>query len=347
MAISSGSILIDRTAPTPSWVATLIGESFDAVDFDLVFAESVSGLTLTDFLIVGSAANCNLTMHEVESSRSYLFHLTGCSLGSVQLASASAAFTDLLGNPGAALLSPIATLAAPVVVAAAPTPSPSPSVTATPSPSPSQTAVIAPVQPPAASAPQPETVIAPPVQAPPVQAPPAQSTQPFPTQPPAVVEPAPTALPADPTPAPTIVPAPEVSIEPAPSAQPEPVNEPEPAVGPLIESVPIPVLIDSEILVSRPLAIKALQVAKVASSEPTSVGPLELVPLAQYEPVQPVGANPAEPLPQEPEAAPFDSMPVIYLAAGGIAGTGLGMAIARAISARRARPSKRLQRLYA
>lgn len=353
--ISSGSILIDRTAPTPSWVATMIGESFDAVDFDLVFAESVSGLELADFLIVGSAAHCNLTMHEVESSRSFLFHLTGCSVGTVQLASASAAFTDLLGNSGSAMLSPVATLAAPVVVAVTPsptpTPSPSTSVTATPSPSPSQTAVVPPVQPPTPPAAQPETVVAPPVQSPPVQAPPAAQTQPAPTQPPAVVEPAPSPVVVEPSP--TVEPAPEVSIEPVNPTEPVTQTEPEPAkalepvVDLLIEAAPIPVLVGSEILVSRPLAIKTTQVAKVSSSEPTSVGALELLPLPDNEPVQPIEISPIEPAPEETVETPIESMPAIYLATGGIAGTALGIGIAKAISARRTRPSKRLQRLYA
>lgn len=354
-AISSGSILIDRSAPTPSWVATLIGESFDAVDFDLVFAESVNGLDLADFLIVGSAANCNLTMHEVESSRSFLFHLTGCSVGTVQLASASAAFTDLLGNSGSALLSPVATLAAPVVVAVTPTPtltpSPSPSVTATPSPSPSQTAVVQPVQPPTPPAPEPETVVVPPVQSPPVQAPPAAQPSPAPTQPPVVVEPEPTPVVVEP--APTAVPAPEISIEPVipiePVTQtgPESSTEPQLIVDPLIEAAPIPVLVGSEILVSRPLAIKTNQVAKVGSSEPTSVGSLELVPLSNNEPVQPLEASPIETVPEETGETPIAAMPAIYLATGGIAGTALGIGIAKEIGARRTRPSKRLQRLYA
>jgi hypothetical protein len=354
-AISSGSTLIDRTAPTPSWFATLIGESFDAVDFDLVFAESVSGLALADFLIVGSAANCNLTMHEVESSRSFLFHLTGCSVGTVQLASASAAFTDLLGNSGSAMLSPVATLAAPVVVAVTPTPtqtpSPSPSVTATPSPSPSQTAVVPPVQPPTPPAPQPETVVAPPVQSPPVQAPPAAQTQPAPTQPPAVVEPKPTPVVVEPTP--TVVPAPEVSIdpvnpiEPVTQTEPEPAIDLEPVVDPPIEAAPIPVLVGSEILVSRPLAIKTTPEARVSSSEPTSVATLAVLPLPNNEPVQPLEASPSQPAPQESGETPIDSMPVIYLATGGVAGTALGIGIAKGISARRTRPSKRSQRLYA
>ncbi len=346
-AISSGSTLIDRTAPTPSWVATLIGESFDAVDFDLVFAESVSGLALADFLIVGSAANCNLTMHEVESSRSFLFHLTGCSVGTVQLASASAAFTDLLGNSGSAMLSPVATLAAPAVVAVTPTPTPTPS----PSPSPSQTAVVQPVQPPTPPAPQPETVVAPPVQSPPVQAPPAAQIQPAPTQPPAVVEPAPTPVVVEPSP--TVVPAPEVSIdpvnpiEPVTQTEPEPANDLEPVEDLPIGAAPIPVLVGSEILVSRPLAIKTTPEAKVSSSEPTSVGTLEVLPLPNNEPVQPLEASPSQPAPQESGETPIDSMPVIYLATGGVAGTALGIGIAKGISARRTRPSKRLQRLYA
>ncbi len=341
-AISSGAILIDRTAPTPSWVATLIGESFDAVDFDLVFAESISGLELADFLIVGSAANCTLTMHEVESSRSFLFHLTGCSLGTVQLASVSASFTDLLGNQGSALLSPVATLAVPVVVAAPPTPtptaSPSPSVTATPLPSPSQTAVVQPVQPPAASAPQPETVIAPPVQSPPVQAPPAQSTQPAPTQPPADIEPTP--APAGPTPAPDVV-------EPEPAPELEPALDPVTVIDPLIEAAPVPVLVGSEVLVSRPLAIKAVQAAKPGVLEPASEGSLEQLPIVLNDSVQPIEASLVEQVSEETGDVPFDSMSAIYLASGGIAGTALGMAITKAISARRTRPSKRLQRLYA
>jgi hypothetical protein len=154
-------------------------------------------------------------------------------------------------------------------------------------------------------------------------------------------------------PAPTAVPAPEISIEPVipiePVTQtgPESSTEPQLSVDPLIEAAPIPVLVGSEILVSRPLAIKTTQVAKAGSSEPTSVGSLELVPLSNNEPVQPLEASPIETVPEETGETPIAAMPAIYLATGGIAGTALGIGIAKAIGARRPRPSKRLQRLYA
>jgi hypothetical protein len=136
-------------------------------------------------------------------------------------------------------------------------------------------------------------------------------------------------------------------IEPVTQTEPEPSTDLEPAEDQLIEAAPIPVLVGSEILVSRPLAIKTTQVAEVSSSEPTSVGSLELGPLANNDQVQPIEASPIQPAPEETGEMPIDSMPAIYLATGGIAGTALGIGIAKAISARRTRPSKRLQRLYA
>lgn len=157
-AISAAAILIDRTAPVGVW-ALAPGTSYLNPAFEINFTESITGLSSSDFLMIGAAANCNISVTEATPGLKFIIETTGCSDGTVQLLMNTNSYSDALGNNGPAIVS--ASAVTTKVAQPAPTPTPTPTPSSTPaqntSPAPAVSAappsVSAPADPPAQAAP--------------------------------------------------------------------------------------------------------------------------------------------------------------------------------------------------
>ncbi|MEI7745312.1 MAG: hypothetical protein WCK58_16375 [Chloroflexota bacterium] len=111
VAVPGGTVTIDRTSPSvPTFALRTASDTGRLTDdlltsatslvFDLVFAESVTGLTAADLVPGGTATGCVVTPGG--SGTTYTITLTGCTEGTVTLALNANAAADAAGNTGPA-----------------------------------------------------------------------------------------------------------------------------------------------------------------------------------------------------------------------------------------------------
>ncbi|MBU6338291.1 MAG: hypothetical protein KGR19_10845, partial [Acidobacteria bacterium] len=101
-AADSGSVTVDRTAPSVSWgSAPSSPTNASSLTFPITFGESVSGIASGDFSNAGTATGCTFTP-SAASGTTVNVVVTGCSEGTVQVQLASGSVTDAAGNGGPA-----------------------------------------------------------------------------------------------------------------------------------------------------------------------------------------------------------------------------------------------------
>lgn len=143
-----GAVLIDRTAPSVTW-STAAATSFVSPAFEITFTESVSGIAVGDFLMIGAATDCVLSVQETTPGTKFAILTSGCSDGSVQVLINTGSYTDAFGNSGPTRVS--ASAVTTKVAQPTPTPTPTPAATSTPTPTTSSTPVPTPTQAPSSS----------------------------------------------------------------------------------------------------------------------------------------------------------------------------------------------------
>ena len=128
-----GSVQIDRLAPVGTW-ASAAATSYVSPSFEIDFAESVSGLVASDFLMIGAATSCVISVTEVQAGLKFNIATSGCSDGSVQVLMNANSYTDSLGNTGPTIVSAsaVTTKIAQPAPTPTPTPTPVPTVSAAP-----------------------------------------------------------------------------------------------------------------------------------------------------------------------------------------------------------------------
>ena len=143
------AVLIDRTAPTLSWVRPTEVSTALNPSFTLTFGEDVSGIEAQDFLMIGDATGCELSVTQETAGRVFRVDSVNCGPGTVQLLLQAHTFQDAIGNNGppavsaSSVITKIALLApAPV---ASPQASPAPSLEPSASPIPVANPVTSPV----------------------------------------------------------------------------------------------------------------------------------------------------------------------------------------------------------
>jgi hypothetical protein len=130
---TAGLILIDRTAPVGAWAAP-VTTSVTSPAFEINFMESITGLAANDFIMIGAATNCLISVQEVIAGLKFKVETSGCEDGTVQMMLNANSYTDSLGNLG-----PTVVLASAVTTKGAP-PAPAPPTPAPPAPAPAETA---------------------------------------------------------------------------------------------------------------------------------------------------------------------------------------------------------------
>lgn len=130
-APSISAVAIDRSAAEPVW-SSVAATTTSSPSFEVTFAESVHGLSLSDFSLIGTATGCVPTLTEVLAGTKFNLVTSSCAPGTVKAAIAAGSYTDTLGNSGplAQVISGETTVQAAV---AAPTPTPTPTPTPAPS----------------------------------------------------------------------------------------------------------------------------------------------------------------------------------------------------------------------
>lgn len=118
-AQTAGLILIDRTAPVGTW-ATPVSTSITSPAFEINFMESITGLAANDFMMIGAATNCLISVQEVIAGLKFKVETSSCEDGTVQMLLNANSYSDSLGNLG-----PAAVLASAVTNKGAP-PAPAP-----------------------------------------------------------------------------------------------------------------------------------------------------------------------------------------------------------------------------
>ena len=124
-----GSVQIDRLAPVGTW-ASAAATSYVSPSFEIDFAESVNGLVASDFLMIGAATSCVISVTEVQAGLKFNIATSGCSDGSVQVLMNANSYTDSLGNTGPTIVS--ASAVTTKIAQPAPTPTPTPTPTPVP-----------------------------------------------------------------------------------------------------------------------------------------------------------------------------------------------------------------------
>jgi hypothetical protein len=95
-AQSAADVVIDQTAPTVSLTSPPSPSTSSILRFDLVFSESISGLTTADFTLNGESCS---TSHLTGSGSNYSLQISNCTdTALVQLALKANAVSDLAGN---------------------------------------------------------------------------------------------------------------------------------------------------------------------------------------------------------------------------------------------------------
>jgi hypothetical protein len=153
VAPTIAAVLIDRTAPIGTW-STPVATSYVSPSFELTMPEAITGLTSSDFLMIGAATQCVLSVTETISGVKFTIGTTGCSDGSVQILLNAGAYTDAFGNLGPAIVSASAVTTKVVQPTPTPTPSASAPVPAAPAESSSDSSA-SPIAGPAPQNPQP------------------------------------------------------------------------------------------------------------------------------------------------------------------------------------------------
>ena len=125
------AVLIDRTAPVGAWSAAA-ATSYLSPSFEITMPEAVTGLTASDFLMIGAATNCELSVTETITGLKFAIGTAGCSDGSVQVLLNAGSYADAHGNLGPAVVSAsaVTTKVAQPAPTPTPTPTPTPSVAA-------------------------------------------------------------------------------------------------------------------------------------------------------------------------------------------------------------------------
>ncbi|MFM8560630.1 MAG: Ig-like domain-containing protein [Solirubrobacterales bacterium] len=97
-ATDSGTVTIDRTAPTAAWSGTPATPTSSATQaWTLTFSESVSGVTSGDFTNAGTATGCTFTPSG-SSGTTFTVTASGCGDGTVAPRLAASAASDAAGN---------------------------------------------------------------------------------------------------------------------------------------------------------------------------------------------------------------------------------------------------------
>jgi hypothetical protein len=144
IAPTIAAVLIDRTAPIGTW-STPVATSYVSPSFELTMPEAITGLTSSDFLMIGAATQCVLSVTETISGVKFTIGTTGCSDGSVQILLNAGAYTDAFGNLGPSIVSASAVTTKVVQPTPTPTPTPTASVPVTAAPMESASPILAPV----------------------------------------------------------------------------------------------------------------------------------------------------------------------------------------------------------
>jgi hypothetical protein len=143
------AVLIDRTAPVGAW-STAAATSYLSPSFEITMPEAVTGLTASDFLMIGAATNCELSVTETIAGLKFAIGTAGCSDGSVQVLLNAGSYADVHGNLGPAVVSASAV----TTKVAQPTPTPTPTASAPVPAAPAESSPESSASPSAAPAPQ-------------------------------------------------------------------------------------------------------------------------------------------------------------------------------------------------
>ena len=146
------AVLIDRTAPVGVWAAPAT-TSYLSPGFEINFTESVTGISASDFLMIGAASNCTVSVTEATAGLKFLVETTGCSDGTVQMLMNTNSYSDALGNTGPATVSASAVTTKVAQPASTPTPTPAQIASPAPTVSAAPPAAAAPAEPPATASP--------------------------------------------------------------------------------------------------------------------------------------------------------------------------------------------------
>ena len=105
VAVTAGSITIDRTAPTTTLTGPATPTNAASLPYTVKFNESVTGLAAVDFAVTGTATGCVVGAPSGSGS-TYTVAVAGCSAGTVVLALKPSTVSDLSGNAGPASSTP-------------------------------------------------------------------------------------------------------------------------------------------------------------------------------------------------------------------------------------------------
>ena len=131
------AVQIDRVAPIGVW-DNGVTSSYISPIFEIVFPETISGLTVADFTNIGTASGCVLSLTENLAGTKYTIATSNCGDGTVQISMISNSYLDALGNQGPVSASSsrsVSKIALPAPVPTqAPVPAQSPALAPTPVP---------------------------------------------------------------------------------------------------------------------------------------------------------------------------------------------------------------------